>query len=224
MVIFRGFFISCHAADATEPEADKVRARASSLLSVFIGGNKSNLACRWTHIQVRELSINISYRSRSFHRDTQHEYSSVPQHASPQHCLSVSLSLSRVNIKTPQPGGVASHVCDSYFTVSSKISFFIISSYLVHKLMVTLKPQLVGGVVPAVASTEEALLRDGSMKRFNLGGMSVRVDVLLRFLLKLCSGSKPVSCCSSVWSGWRVSKLGCCMTATQPDLEIEMVM
>lgn len=49
--------------------------------------------------------------------------------------------------------------------------------------------------------------------------LSQRVDVLLRFLLKLLSGSKPVSCCSSVWSGWRVSKLGCCMTATQPDLE-----
>lgn len=44
-------------------------------------------------------------------------------------------------------------------------------------------------------------------------------DILLWFLLKLWSGSKPVSCCSSVWSGWRVSKLGCCMAATQPDLE-----
>lgn len=97
----------------------------------------------------------------------------------------VSLSLSRINIKTPQPGGVASHVCDSYFTVSSKIPFFfIISSYLVHKLMVTLKPQLVGGLMPTVASTEEALLRDGSMKRFNLGGMSVRVTY----------------CCGSCWS------------------------
>lgn len=50
------------------------------------------LACRWTCTQVRELSINISYRRRPFHRDTQHEYSSVPQHA----------SLSRSHAQTPK--------------------------------------------------------------------------------------------------------------------------
>lgn len=46
----------------------------------------------------------------------------------------------------------------------------------------------------------------------------MKADVLLRFLLKLLSGSRPVSCCSSVCRGWRVSKFGCCMTATRPDL------
>ncbi len=55
-----------------------------------------------------------------------------------------------------------------------------------------------------------------------LQSLNPSLDVLLRFLLKLWSGSKPVSCCSSVWSGWRVSKLGCRMTATQPDLEKEI--
>lgn len=47
-------------------------------------------------------------------------------------------------------------------------------------------------------------------RRIN-GSCEKQVYVRLRFLLKSCSGSKPVSCCSSVWSGWRVSKLGCCM-------------
>lgn len=64
------------------------------------------LACRWTCTQVRELSINISYRRRPFHRDTQHEYSSVPQHASPQQSLSLTCANSKAE-KQPQPGALS---------------------------------------------------------------------------------------------------------------------
>lgn len=64
------------------------------------------LACRWTCTQVRELSINISYRRRPFHRDTQHEYSSVPQHASPRQSLSLTCANSEAE-KQPQPGALS---------------------------------------------------------------------------------------------------------------------
>lgn len=64
------------------------------------------LACRWTCTQVRELSINISYRRRPFHWDTQHEYSSVPQHASPQQSLSLTCVNSKAE-KQPQPGALS---------------------------------------------------------------------------------------------------------------------
>lgn len=115
-VIFGASFPS-HARDRKGPEAGK------ALIFVFIGSNRSNLACRWTCSQVRKLSINISYRSTSVHRDTQHKYSSVPEHASPQHFL-------RLARKDTKPGGIANHVRDSHFK--------LLSPHLVLQLVVTL--------------------------------------------------------------------------------------
>lgn len=81
------------------------------------------LACRWTCTQVIELSINISYRSGLFHRDTQHEYSSVPQHASPQHFRSLA---KRKHKNTPTLGH-RPHICDSHFTSSKFLPFFLLN-------------------------------------------------------------------------------------------------
>lgn len=122
--LFWGLSLSNHVVEQKGPEAWKVKtdSKAQNTSSPLMVVISLILARRWTCIQVRELSISISYRSRSFHRDTQHEYSSVPQHASPQHFL----SLAHISIKTPkhpQPQGV-SHVCDSHFTGSSKCLVF----------------------------------------------------------------------------------------------------
>lgn len=81
------------------------------------------LACRWTCTQVIELSINISYRSGLFHRDTQHEYSSVPQHASPQHFR----SLAKHKHKNTQTLGHRPHICDSHFISFKFLPFFLLN-------------------------------------------------------------------------------------------------
>lgn len=76
---------SCSNHEGSQAGKVKTKSRATQSSSPLMAVISLILACRWTRAQVRELSIIISYRRGWFHRDTQHEYSSVPQHATPQH-------------------------------------------------------------------------------------------------------------------------------------------